>query len=106
MTETQPWESDEQREHWRQVCALEEAGRPREQARLQKLADAARAPGFAGELRTAVLDSRRHWEDLAAAIGVRPIEVYDWMSGDADLPAPAVARLVDALELHLTSVSR
>jgi hypothetical protein len=104
MTRTQPWESEEQRERWRQAAALEEADRPRHEARLRQLSDAARAPGFAGELRRAVLESRRPWPALATEIGVEPQAVFDWMAGDAELSGAATAALVDALGLHLAAV--
>jgi len=60
----------------------------------------AEQPGFFGDLRRAIVASRRSVAGLSAGIGVDQRLLSDFQAGDAELPA-ALERLVDTLDLRL-----
>ena len=69
--------------------------------RLRKIKAAAEQDGFLGDLHRAIALSRRPVQELAAEIGVDWRLLSDFRSGDAELPSPALDRLVTALGLRL-----
>lgn len=61
----------------------------------------AEQPGFFGDLRRAIVVSRRSLDELSAGIGVDQRFLSDFRAGDAQFPAAALERLVDTLGLRL-----
>jgi hypothetical protein len=62
---------------------------------------AAERPGFFGDVRRAMLLSRRAPDELGAAIGVESGILSDFRAGESDLPSAALERLIDELGLRL-----
>lgn len=91
----------EQTSAWRDALQQELAGKQENIAHFHKINAAAEQPGFFGDVRRAILLSRRPIGDLAAAIGVDPQSLSDFRAGEAELPAPALNRLVESLGLRL-----
>jgi hypothetical protein len=82
------------------------AGMEANKAYARKLVRAAEEPGFSGDLRRAIRASRRRPDQLAAEIGVDP-ELFDrFCTGEADLPTPALDRLINELGLKLVAEVR
>ena len=90
-----------QKASWREAVAQELAGKAENVAHFRKLRAAAEKPGFLGDVRRAIILSRRPVEELASAIGVDSTALSDFRSGDAELPLLAIERLVEALGLRL-----
>ena len=59
------------------------------------------APGFFGDVRRAMTFSRRPLRELASELGIDERVLADFRTADADLPAAALARLVEILGLRL-----
>jgi hypothetical protein len=91
----------EQKAAWRQAVEQELAGKEENIAFRRKIVAAADQPGFFGDIRRAILLSRRVTDELSAAIGVDPRMLSDFRAGDSDLPSAALERLIDALGLRL-----
>ena len=91
----------EQRKAWRQAVEQELAGKEENVAHCHKIMAAADQPGFFGDVRRAILLSRRAPDELAVAIGVDPRMLSDFRAGECDLPSAALERLIDALGLRL-----
>lgn len=91
----------EQRRDWRAAVEAELAGKDENIAHFHKIKAAAERPGFFGDVRRAVLLSRRPVSELAAAIGIDPRVLSDFCAGEAELPAATLDRLVEALGLRL-----
>ena len=70
-------------------------------AQSRKIQTAAQKPGFFGDVRRAIILSRRPAAEFAAAIGVDPHLFSDFRAGEADLPAAALERLIESLGLRL-----
>lgn len=96
----------EQRAEWRRVVELEQAAQPEETARWNRIAAAAREPGFSGDLRRALLNSGRKLNEFADAAEVPHATFLEWMGGEASVPSEAVDRLVEALGLRLSPVGQ
>jgi hypothetical protein len=62
---------------------------------------AAEQPGFFGDIRRAILLSRRPTGELAAAIGVDTRIFSEFRTGEAELPAAALDRLLEVLGLRV-----
>ena len=77
------------------------AGKEENIAHLRKIQAAAEQPGFFGDLRRAIVASRRSVDELSAEIGVDQRLLSDFRAGDTELPAAALERLVDTLGLRL-----
>ncbi|MCR4413702.1 MAG: hypothetical protein NUV77_14880 [Thermoguttaceae bacterium] len=90
-----------QKAQWQTVMEQELAGKEENLAHLQKIKAAAEQPGFFGDLRRAIALSRRPVHELALEIGVDWRLLSDFRSGDAELPAAALDRLIETLGLRL-----
>ena len=91
----------QQKAEWEAAVQQELAGKEENLDRLRKIKAAAEQGGFLGDLRRAIALSRRPVQELAAEIGVDWRLLSDFRSGDAELPSPALDRLVAALGLRL-----
>ena len=91
----------EQRKAWRQSVEKELACKDENLAAFRNIVAAAEQPGFFGDLRRAILLSRRTPAELSAAIGVDLREFLDFRTGDADLRAAPLDRLIATLGLRL-----
>jgi len=90
-----------QKEQWQAAVRQEQAGKEENVAHFHRVKAAAERPGFFGDLRRALASSRCPTDELAEAIGVAPRLLWDFRAGDADLPATALDRLIEALGLRL-----
>ena len=91
----------EQRNEWRATVEEELAGKDENIAHIGKVRAAAGQPGFFGDVRRAIILSRRPMTELAKHIGVAPLLFSDFRAGEAELPAAALDRLLEALGLRL-----
>ncbi len=91
----------QQKAEWEAAVQQELAGREENLDRFRKIKAAAGQGGFLGDLRRAIALSRRPVQELAAEIGVDWRLLSDFRCGDAELPSPALDRLVAALGLRL-----
>ena len=91
----------QQRVEWETAAEQELTGREENREHMWKIKSAAEQEGFLGDLRRAIALSRRPVQQLAAEIGVDWRLLSDFRSGDAELPSPALDRLVAALGLRL-----
>jgi len=91
----------EQRDQWRAAVEAELACKDENIAHIRKVRAAAEQPGFFGDVRRAIILSRRPMMDLAKEIDVDPILFSDFRAGDAELPAAALDRLMERLGLRL-----
>lgn len=91
----------EQRAAWQQAAAEEQACKAENFAHFRKIESAAQEPGFFGDIRRAILVSRRSPIELSAEIGVDPLMLSDFRAGTAELPAGALSRLIEVLGLRL-----
>jgi hypothetical protein len=62
---------------------------------------AAEQPGFFGDVRRAIMLASSSIPNLATEIGVDGRVLSDFRAGDAELPAPALDRLLEKLGLRL-----
>jgi hypothetical protein len=90
-----------QQRDWRAAVEAEMASKDENNARFHKIKAAAEQPGFFGDIRRSLLLSQRPVDELAAAIGVEPRLLSDFRAGEAELPAAALDRLLEALSLRL-----
>jgi len=90
-----------QKSEWQAAVAQELAGKEENVAHFRKIKAAAELPGFLGDIRRAILLSRRSMDELAAAIGVEPRLLSDFRAAEAELPAAALDRLMETLGLRL-----
>jgi hypothetical protein len=93
--------TDDQRKAYREAVARELAGKEENTAQINRIVRAAEQPGFFGDVRRAILASRRPVSELAAAIGVDPQRLSDFRAGNEELPAGALDRLLETLGLRL-----
>ena len=91
----------QQKDQWEAAVQEELAGKEENIAHLRKIQAAAEQPGFFGDLRRAIVASRRSVDELSAGMGVDQRLLSDFRAGDAELPAAALERLVDTLGLRL-----
>lgn len=91
----------EQRREWQATAAEEAASQSENVEHFRKVQSAAREPGFFGDVRRAILASRRPVAQLAAQIGVEPRLLSEFQAKSAELPATAVDRLLQELHLRL-----
>jgi hypothetical protein len=91
----------QQKDQWEATVQEELAGKEENIAHLRRIQAAAEQPGFFGDLRRAIVASRRSLDELSAGIGVDQRLLSGFRAGDAELPAAALERLVDALGLRL-----
>ena len=91
----------EQRNAWRMEVEEEQASKQENLAQLGRITSAAEQPGFFGDVRRAILLSRRPMAELADEIGVDLLLFSDFRAGQADLPAAALDRLIETLGLRL-----
>jgi hypothetical protein len=91
----------EQHRAWKEAVEQELAGKEENIAHIQQIVAAAEQPGFFGDLRRAILLSRRPVAELSAAIGLDPQRLSDFRTGKEELPAAALNRLIETLGLRL-----
>jgi ribosome-binding protein aMBF1 (putative translation factor) len=93
--------TDEQRKTWREAVEQELAAKQENTVHIRRIMTAAEQPGFFGDVRRAILVSRRSLDELAAAIGVEARVLADFRAGEAELPVAALDRLMETLGLRL-----
>lgn len=91
----------EQRSAWQKAVEQELSGKEENLAHYRKIKAAAEQPGIFGDIRRAILLSRRPIAELAATIGVEPNALSDFRAAEAELPAAVLDRLVAELGLRL-----
>ena len=91
----------QQKDQWKAAVQEELAGKEENISHLRKIQAAAKQPGFFGDLRRAIAASRRSVDELSAGIGVEQRLLSDFRTGDTELPAAVLERLVDTLGLRL-----
>ncbi len=96
----------EQAEQHRRAVEEEEAGREANSAHARKVFAALEEPGFSGDLRRAIVASRKEPENLARELGVDTTLLEEFLDGDASLPTAVVDRLVVLLGLKLMVIPR
>ncbi len=90
-----------QKTDWRAAVEQELAGKEENIAHFRKIKSAAEQLGFFGDVRRAILLSRRPIHDLAREIGVDVRTLSDFRAGDADLTATVLDQLIESLGLRL-----
>ena len=90
-----------QRNDWQQAVEQELAGKDENIAHFRKIKSAAEQVGFFGDIRRAILLSRRPLGEIAAEIGADPRLLSDFRAGESELPPAALNSLVAALGLRL-----
>ena len=91
----------EQRNEWRAAVEEELACKDDNIAHIKKLTAAAEQPGFFGDVRRAIILSRRPVADLAKDIDIDLLQFSDFRAGEAELPAAVLDRLLESLGLRL-----
>lgn len=91
----------EQRKEWQAAVVEELASKDENIAHLGKIKTAAEAPGFFGDVRRAIMNSRQPIDALAQQIGTDARQLSDFRAGDAELSAESLDRLIEALGLRL-----
>jgi hypothetical protein len=91
----------EQKQSWQEAVDQELAGKDANIAWLRKIKAAAEQPGLFGDVRRAILTSRRPVTEIAAAIGTDAEVLSAFRAGESDLPAALLDRLVGTLGLRL-----
>jgi hypothetical protein len=91
----------EQRNEWRAAVEEELAGKDENITHIRKIRTAAEQPGFFGDVRRAIILSRRPVAELAKGVGVDLLLFSDFRAGEADLPPAALDRLLEVLGLRL-----
>ena len=94
----------QQKGQWEAAVQEELAGKEENIAHFRKVRAAAQQRGFFGDLRRAIILSRRPVDELAAEIGVDRQLLSDFRAGDAELPPAALDRLIEILGLRLMQV--
>jgi len=91
----------EQRDQWRAAVEEELACKDENIVHIRKVRAAAEQPGFFGDVRRAIILSQCPVAELAKEIDVDPRLFSDFRAGEAELPAPALDRLIERLGLRL-----
>ena len=91
----------EQAEEWRTAAEHEQANKQENIVHFRKIQAAMQQPGFHGDIRRAITASRCPLRLLAEQTGIDAQLLSDFRAGDADLPAPALDRLLEFLGLRL-----
>ncbi len=91
----------EQKENWQQAVREEQADREATIGQMKKIREAAKQPGFFGDLRRAISSSRHPMSELAQMIGVEARVLSDFRAAEAELPATALETLIAELGLRL-----
>ncbi|HUG67050.1 MAG TPA: hypothetical protein VMM76_04835 [Pirellulaceae bacterium] len=91
----------EQRSEWKAAVAEELASKEENIAHIRKIKTAAEAPGFFGDVRRAIMNSRQPIHALAQQIGTDARQLSDFRAGEAELAAESLDRLIEALGLRL-----
>ena len=91
----------EQRNEWRTAVEEELACKGENIAHIQRVRAAAEQSGFFGDVRRAIILSRRPMAELAEDIDVAPLLLSDFRAGEAELPAAALDQLLESLGLRL-----
>ncbi len=91
----------QQKAEWEAVVQQELADKEENIANFRKIKAAAEQRGFFGDVRRAIVLSRRPVHELAAEIGVDSTLLSDFRAGEAELPSAALDRLLETLGLRL-----
>jgi hypothetical protein len=91
----------EQRMEWQNAVEQEFDDKHGNIPHFHKVQSAAEQPGFFGDIRRAILLSRRPMNELATTIGVEPRVLSDFRAAEAVLSPVELDRLVTALDLRL-----
>jgi hypothetical protein len=91
----------EQRHAWRIAAEQELQAKDENLAHFQRLKVAAGQPGLLGDIRRAIVSSRRPSSEIAQAAGIDDALLSEFRAGEAELSTPALGRLVEALGLRL-----
>lgn len=94
-------DTPQQQSQWQAAVEQELAGKEENIAHFRKIKAAADLPGFFGDVRRAIAQSRRRPSELANEIGVDERQFSDFRAGEADLPSTALDRLIETLGLRL-----
>jgi hypothetical protein len=68
---------------------------------ISRISKKSKRPGFFGDVRGAIILSRRPVAELASDIGVEPLRFSDFRAGEAELPAASLDRLLKTLGFRL-----
>jgi ribosome-binding protein aMBF1 (putative translation factor) len=93
--------TDQQKADWQRAAREEQDERDATIGQMEKIRDAARQPGFFGDVRRALASSRRPVSELATTIGVEQNVLSDFRAAEAELPAQALETLIAELGLRL-----
>jgi hypothetical protein len=93
--------TEEQRRSYRTTVEQELAGKDENVAQIRQILRAAEQPDFFGDVRRAIIMSKRPTAELAATIGVDPRLLSDFRAGNEELPAGALNILLETLGLRL-----
>ena len=91
----------DQLKEWREIADQEMAAKGENVEHFRKLKSAAEQPGFFGDVRRAILLSRRPLSELSAEVGISPEKLSGFRAGEMELPAVALDRLIGVLGLRL-----
>jgi hypothetical protein len=91
----------QQKAEWESAAQQELAGKDESIAHSRKIKAAAEQRGYFGDVRRAIILSRRPIQELATDIGVDSALLSDFRAGDADLPPAALDRLLETLGLRV-----
>ena len=91
----------EQRKSWREAVQKELDGKGENLAHVRQVMIVAEEPGFFGDVRRAILLSRRPVAELAAVVGVEPQALSNFRAGAEELHSTALNRLIETLGLRL-----
>ena len=90
-----------QKKAWQTAVEIELNGKEENIARFHKIKAAAEQQGFFGDIRRAILLSRRQVAAFSPTIGIDPQTLPDFRAGEPERPSAALNRLVETLGLRL-----
>ena len=93
--------TEQQKANWQQAVCEAQADRDATIRQMKNIREAARQPGFFGDIRRAILSSRRPVSELATIIGVEARVLSDFRAAEGELPARALETLIAELGLRL-----
>jgi hypothetical protein len=93
--------TDEQRNAYKKTVEQELASQAENVTQIRQIERAAKQPGFFGDVRRAILVSKRPIAELAEAVGVDAQLLSDFRAGNVELPATALDMLLETLGLRL-----
>lgn len=97
------WSPEEIADYERRI-EIELAGKEENIAYVRKLREAAREPGFSGDLRRAIAANRTPPEDLGRELGVDGDLIDKFCTGEGTLPSGVLDKLLAHLGLRLVKL--